>query len=184
MQITLIDQNEQFVFKPLLYELINGGATPEEVAPMFADLLAPMNSTSFVQVQNTPVTASTMLASFQMLSTFLIRVFKAFHCMLTVVSDTRISSTHRLSTLWLTLHLAVLKSVLWSQPASTAAHKTVCNSTVTYMPATHRVVFSQYIQMIAQTVLTAVTQVRKSFHDLCLSLPLILWFLLTASEHA
>lgn len=48
-QITLIDQNEQFVFKPLLYELINGGATPEEVAPMFADLLAPMNSTSFVQ---------------------------------------------------------------------------------------------------------------------------------------
>ena len=50
VQITLIDQNEQFVFKPLLYELINGGATPEEVAPMFADLLAPMNSTSFVQV--------------------------------------------------------------------------------------------------------------------------------------
>lgn len=52
VQITLIDQNEQFVFKPLLYELINGGATPEEVAPMFADLLAPMNSTSFVQVRN------------------------------------------------------------------------------------------------------------------------------------
>ncbi|KAA6421376.1 MAG: NADH dehydrogenase chloroplastic mitochondrial-like [Trebouxia sp. A1-2] len=51
-QITLIDQNEQFVFKPLLYELINGGATPEEVAPMFADLLAPMNSTSFVQALN------------------------------------------------------------------------------------------------------------------------------------
>ncbi len=52
MQITLIDQNEQFVFKPLLYELINGGATPEEVAPMFADLLAPMNSTNFIQVGN------------------------------------------------------------------------------------------------------------------------------------
>jgi len=52
VQITLIDQNEQFVFKPLLYELINGGATPEEVAPMFADLLAPMNSTSFVQARN------------------------------------------------------------------------------------------------------------------------------------
>ena len=49
-QITLIDQNEQFVFKPLLYELINGGAKPEEVAPLFSDLLAPMTSTSFVQV--------------------------------------------------------------------------------------------------------------------------------------
>ena len=51
LQITLIDQNEQFVFKPLLYELINGGATPGEVAPLFKDLLAPMNSTNFVQVQ-------------------------------------------------------------------------------------------------------------------------------------
>lgn len=51
LQITLIDQNEQFVFKPLLYELINGGAKPEEVAPLFADLLAPMTSTSFVQVR-------------------------------------------------------------------------------------------------------------------------------------
>lgn len=50
VQITLIDQNEQFVFKPLLYELINGGAKPEEVAPLFSDLLAPMTSTSFVQV--------------------------------------------------------------------------------------------------------------------------------------
>ena len=51
VQITLIDQNEQFVFKPLLYELINGGAKPEEVAPLFSDLLAPMTSTSFVQVE-------------------------------------------------------------------------------------------------------------------------------------
>lgn len=50
VQITLIDQNDQFVFKPLLYELINGGAKPEEVAPLFSDLLAPMTSTSFVQV--------------------------------------------------------------------------------------------------------------------------------------
>lgn len=50
LQITLIDQNEQFVFKPLLYELINGGAKPEEVAPLFSDLLAPMTSTKFVQV--------------------------------------------------------------------------------------------------------------------------------------
>ncbi|KAL3147686.1 hypothetical protein ABBQ32_002435 [Trebouxia sp. C0010 RCD-2024] len=48
-QITLIDQNERFVFKPLLYELINGGAKPEEVAPLFSDLLASMTSTSFVQ---------------------------------------------------------------------------------------------------------------------------------------
>ena len=50
VQITLIDQNEQFVFKPLLYELINGGASPDEVAPFFADLVGPMSSTRFIQV--------------------------------------------------------------------------------------------------------------------------------------
>ena len=37
------------MFKPLLYELINGGARPEEVAPPFADLLAPY-PTHFIQV--------------------------------------------------------------------------------------------------------------------------------------
>ena len=29
------------MFKPLLYELVNGAATPEEVAPPFVQLLAP-----------------------------------------------------------------------------------------------------------------------------------------------
>jgi demethylphylloquinone reductase len=40
-RITLVDKSDRFVFKPLLYELLNGGATPEEVAPTFAQLLAP-----------------------------------------------------------------------------------------------------------------------------------------------
>jgi len=39
--VTLIDQGERFVFKPLLYELLNGTAQPWEVAPTFAQLLAP-----------------------------------------------------------------------------------------------------------------------------------------------
>ena len=48
-QVTLIDQSERFVFKPLLYELLNGGASAEEVAPFFTKLLAPY-STNFIQV--------------------------------------------------------------------------------------------------------------------------------------
>ncbi|KAK9833108.1 hypothetical protein WJX74_007467 [Apatococcus lobatus] len=47
-KVTLIDQSDRFVFKPLLYELINGGARPEEVAPPFAELLAPY-PTQFIQ---------------------------------------------------------------------------------------------------------------------------------------
>lgn len=47
-QVTLIDQSERFVFKPLLYELLNGGASAEEVAPFFTKLLAPY-STNFIQ---------------------------------------------------------------------------------------------------------------------------------------
>ena len=50
MQITLIDKNERFVFKPLLYEIINGAATPEEVAPFFSDLVGPMRNTQFLKV--------------------------------------------------------------------------------------------------------------------------------------
>lgn len=46
--MTLIDQSERFVFKPLLYELVNGAAGAEEVAPPFAQLLAPY-SVSFIQ---------------------------------------------------------------------------------------------------------------------------------------
>ncbi|KIZ01897.1 NADH dehydrogenase [Monoraphidium neglectum] len=40
-RVTLIDQGERFVFKPLLYELLNGTAQPWEVAPTFTQLLAP-----------------------------------------------------------------------------------------------------------------------------------------------
>ena len=51
LQITLVDRTERFVFKPLLYELIQGAATPDEVAPRFEQLLAPY-STNFIQVSN------------------------------------------------------------------------------------------------------------------------------------
>lgn len=47
-QVTLIDQSDRFVFKPLLYELLSGAASEEEVAPPFAQLLAPYPVT-FVQ---------------------------------------------------------------------------------------------------------------------------------------
>jgi NADH dehydrogenase FAD-containing subunit len=40
-QVTLIDQAERFTFKPLLYELLSGAAGEDEVAPPFAQLLAP-----------------------------------------------------------------------------------------------------------------------------------------------
>ncbi len=53
VQVTLIDQSDRFVFKPLLYELINGGARPEEVAPPFQELLAPYQ-TQFIQVTPPP----------------------------------------------------------------------------------------------------------------------------------
>lgn len=42
-QVTLIDQSERFVFKPLLYDLLAGVAQPWEVAPAFAQLLSPYN---------------------------------------------------------------------------------------------------------------------------------------------
>eukprot|EP00198_Chlamydomonas_reinhardtii_P002633 XP_001691969.1 type-II NADH dehydrogenase [Chlamydomonas reinhardtii] len=49
-QITLVDQADRFVFKPLLYELINGAATADEVSPSFEQLLAPY-PIRFVQAQ-------------------------------------------------------------------------------------------------------------------------------------
>lgn len=52
MQITLIDKNDRFVFKPLLYELVNGAAAPEEVAPFFTDLVGPMRNTQFLKVSS------------------------------------------------------------------------------------------------------------------------------------
>jgi len=47
-RVTLVDRGERFVFKPLLYELISGAASAEEVAPTFSRLLAPYR-TSFVR---------------------------------------------------------------------------------------------------------------------------------------
>lgn len=49
LQVTLVDRTARFVFKPLLYELINGAAQTDEVAPRFDQLLAPY-TTRFVQV--------------------------------------------------------------------------------------------------------------------------------------
>ncbi len=48
-QVTLIDRSERFVFKPLLYELLNGGASADEVAPTFRQLLGPY-AINFIQV--------------------------------------------------------------------------------------------------------------------------------------
>lgn len=39
--MTLIDKGEKFVFKPLLYEVLNNTASEGEVAPSFAQVLAP-----------------------------------------------------------------------------------------------------------------------------------------------
>lgn len=47
-RVTLIDQADRFTFKPLLYELITGAANADEVAPSYAQLLAPYPVT-FVQ---------------------------------------------------------------------------------------------------------------------------------------
>ena len=49
LQVTLVDKSERFVFKPLLYELINGAAKVEEVAPLYTSLLGSY-TTNFVQV--------------------------------------------------------------------------------------------------------------------------------------
>lgn len=38
-EITLVDRSDRFVFKPLLYELVNGTATASEVAPTFTEVL-------------------------------------------------------------------------------------------------------------------------------------------------
>ena len=67
-QVTLIDQSERFVFKPLLYELLNGGASADEVAPFFTKLLAPY-STNFIQVR---------LPSISLSITFLLMTFVPF----------------------------------------------------------------------------------------------------------
>lgn len=62
-KVVLIDQGDRFVFKPLLYELLNGTATATEVAPPFAQVLAPY-PIQFLQakvasVEPSPVTGQT-----------------------------------------------------------------------------------------------------------------------------
>jgi demethylphylloquinone reductase len=39
--ITLVDQNDRFLFKPLMYELLLRRASESEVTPTFESLLAP-----------------------------------------------------------------------------------------------------------------------------------------------
>ena len=51
VQVTLVDKGERFVFKPLLYEIVNGSAKLEEVAPPFVKLLAPY-TVNFVQARH------------------------------------------------------------------------------------------------------------------------------------
>lgn len=43
--VTLLDRSERFVFKPMLYELVNETMNDWEVAPTFQDLLAPTSVT-------------------------------------------------------------------------------------------------------------------------------------------
>lgn len=50
-EVVVVDQSDKFVFKPLLYEVINGTASEAEVAPSFHDLLAPYPAVRFVQAQ-------------------------------------------------------------------------------------------------------------------------------------
>lgn len=64
--MTLIDQSERFVFKPLLYELVNGAASPEEVAPPFMQLLSPY-SVNFVQVLGLALNCTMVSAAFHCL---------------------------------------------------------------------------------------------------------------------
>eukprot|EP00854_Cymbomonas_tetramitiformis_P006359 gene6359-7620_t len=55
--VTLVDQSDKFVFKPLLYELLNGGVQPWEVAPRFTELLAP-TKVNFIQAKVESIDAS------------------------------------------------------------------------------------------------------------------------------
>lgn len=49
-KITLVDQNDRFVFKPLLYDLLTKTASEDEVVPEYAAILAPYNVRSFPTV--------------------------------------------------------------------------------------------------------------------------------------
>jgi NADH:ubiquinone reductase (non-electrogenic) len=47
--VTLVEQADRFTFKPLLYELLTGAAGLGEVAPPYAELLAPYPAVEFVR---------------------------------------------------------------------------------------------------------------------------------------
>eukprot|EP00889_Picochlorum_renovo_P008571 jgi/Picre1/35601/NNA_003062.t1 len=47
-RVVLVDQNDRFSFKPLLYDVLTESATSDEVAPLYSSMLAPY-SVSFVQ---------------------------------------------------------------------------------------------------------------------------------------
>lgn len=51
--MTLIDKADKFVFKPLLYEVVNGTASAEDVAPSYVKLLSPY-TVNFIQVTYSP----------------------------------------------------------------------------------------------------------------------------------
>jgi len=53
LQVTLIDKADKFVFKPLLYEVVNGTASAEDVAPSYVKLLSPY-TVNFIQVTYSP----------------------------------------------------------------------------------------------------------------------------------
>mmetsp|Transcript_20287 Transcript_20287/g.28319 ORF Transcript_20287/g.28319 Transcript_20287/m.28319 type:complete len:595 (-) Transcript_20287:545-2329(-) len=54
-EITLVDVSDRFLFKPLMYELISGEATLDQVAPLFRDLIG-ASGVRFVQHEVTAVT--------------------------------------------------------------------------------------------------------------------------------
>lgn len=64
LEVTLIDTKDKFVFLPLLYELVTGAATAEEVAPSFESLLknSPIN---FVQGKVNDVDMKTKTISYE-----------------------------------------------------------------------------------------------------------------------
>ena len=69
VQVTLIDKSERFVFKPLLYEVVNGTAKVEEVAPPFIKLLSPY-TVNFIQVCPATSTGDASFIVFQNLQSY------------------------------------------------------------------------------------------------------------------
>ena len=64
LDVTLIDTKDKFVFLPLLYELVTGAATAEEVAPSFESLLKD-SPVTFVQGRVNDVNMNTKTISYE-----------------------------------------------------------------------------------------------------------------------